>query len=434
MGKTLATRLAALCASLLLTAAAQAQEPAPGADLASLLDFALANNPEFAAMRHEANAASERSTMAGALMDPKLRIERMDVVEPAEQAAPGGVAMHPPGVGGEPLMLARMTRYQLMQEFPWFGKRELRRDIARLETDAAGARASAAWSELAAKIKAAYAQLDFVHRNERLVGEVLDLMVRLERVALARYAGGLAAQQDVIRAQLEQTAMKNELLMLENERRMLQARMNMLLGRAAEAPLAVPREARGMPAAGQLDFAALAQRARANNPQIFAEEARVRAAEKGRDLALRNRYPDFAIAVSSPSWSLRKWEWMLEINIPLQQSSRRAQERESEAMLAAARARHEASASQVLADLAESHAGFDIARRSETLATSSLLPQAELAFQSALASYENGRVEFMTLLETQRQVRQARQSQLRARADAQMRLAAIERLLGEELP
>ncbi len=36
-------------------------------------------------------------------------------------------------------------------------------------------------------------------------------MTRLEKVAQVRYAGGLAAQQDVIRAQVEQTSMRNEL-------------------------------------------------------------------------------------------------------------------------------------------------------------------------------------------------------------------------------
>ena len=424
MARSRTLRGAAVSLALAWGIAAYAQTPTsapapaqmPGASLASLLDFALANNPEFAAMRHEANAASERVIMAGALMDPKLRLERMDGVE--LMPAPEQV---------------RMNRVQLMQDIPWFGKRELRRDIARLETDAAGARASTAWSELSARIKATYAELEYVHRNERLVRQVLELMVRMERIALARYSGGLAVQQDVIRAQVEQTRMKSDLLMLERERRMLQARMNMLLGRAAGEPLAEPQQSRALPAAAQIQAGPLADRARVNNPQIFAEEARVRAAEKSRELALRNRYPDLAVGVRSSEWAIGKWEWMVEINIPLQQSSRRAAERESDAMLSAARARREASANQVLADLAESLAGFDFAQRSEALTTHSLLPQAELSFQSALASYENGRVDFATLLDAQRQVRQARQSQIRSQADAQLRLAEIERWVGEEL-
>ena len=38
-----------------------------------------------------------------------------------------------------------------------------------------------------------------------------------------------------------------------------------------------------------------------NNPQLFAGDARIRAAEKSRDLAYRNRYPDFAIRTRSTS-------------------------------------------------------------------------------------------------------------------------------------
>ena len=124
---------------------------------------------------------------------------------------------------------------------------------------------------------------------------------------------------------------------------------------------------------------------------------------------------------------------MIEFNIPLQQSSRRAMERESESMLSAARARKEAVANQVLSELAENLSGIEAARRTETLATTSLLPQTELTFNSALAAYENGKVDFATLLEAQQQIRKARLNQIKAQAEAQIRLAEIEKLLGEEL-
>ena len=65
--------------------------------------------------------------------------------------------------------------------------------------------------------------------------------------------------------------------------------------------------------------------------------------------------------------------------------------------------------------------------------TNSLLPQAELTFRSALAAYENGKVDFATLLEAQQQIRKARQNQIKAQAEAQIRLAEIEKLLGEDL-
>jgi outer membrane protein TolC len=67
------------------------------------------------------------------------------------------------------------------------------------------------------------------------------------------------------------------------------------------------------------------------------------------------------------------------------------------------------------------------------LMTSSLLPQAELTFNSALAGYENGKVDFATLLDAQRQIRQARQTQIKAQFEAQTRFTEIEKLIGEDL-
>ena len=62
-----------------------------------------------------------------------------------------------------------------------------------------------------------------------------------------------------------------------------------------------------------------------------------------------------------------------------------------------------------------------------------LLPQAELTFNSVLASYESGRADLAMLLEAQQQIRKARLNQIKAQAEAQIRLADIERLLGEDL-
>jgi len=68
---------------------------------------------------------------------------------------------------------------------------------------------------------------------------------------------------------------------------------------------------------------------------------------------------------------------MVELNIPLQQEARRSQERESEAMLAAARARREATANRILSALTEKPLRLEAAQRMESLSSGSLLPQGE---------------------------------------------------------
>ena len=395
-----------------------------GSSVQSLLEHARAQSPELAAMRLEADAVAQRVQPAGALPDPVLRVELMNINNYGNDASP---SLLPWRVGE--------TRYTLMQSLPGWGKRDLKRDVAGAEAKQAAARAEATWAELAARVKSTYAEQYRVAGNERLAREVLDLMSRLEQVAQARYAGGLVAQQDAIRAQLEQTAIRSELIMLDNEKRQLRARLNALLARDAAAPLADPQVLRPLPTLATSDATALAERARASNPQLQAELARLASAQKGRDLTLRNRNPDFQVGVLPTQMRSRitSWGLMLEMNIPLQQESRRSQEREAEAMVSAARSRSVALAQQLLGELAGNLAAFDAARRTEALVRSELLPQSQLTLQSALAAYESGKVDFATLLDAQRQIRKARQDLLRSQVDAQMRLADIERLLGEDL-
>ena len=397
--------------------------PAPGATLEGLLALARERNPEYAGMRQEAQAASERIEAAGNLPDPRLRVELMDITKMGEQSP----SLSPSNVGS--------TRYTFMQDVPWFGKRDLKRDIATQEAQGANGRALGTWAELSSRIKSGYAQFYYLHQSERLTKEILDLMSRLEQVAQARYAGGLAAQQDVIRAQVEQSNMKNELIALENEQRMVQARLNTLLARPPNAPLLPAQQWRPLPSASQMDYGVLQGRLRERNPQLFAQDAQLRAAQTNRELAYKNRYPDFTLGIFPTQYgsTWKDWSLMLELNIPLQQSSRRSQEREAEAMLAAAESRKEATVNQVLSELAENLAGFEAARRTEMTTTSSLLPQAELTSQSALASYETGKVDFATLLDAQRQIRQAKQNRIKAQFEAQSRLAEIEKLIGEDL-
>ena len=176
-------------------------------------------------------------------------------------------------------------------------------------------------------------------------------------------------------------------------------------------------------------------RLRGRNPELFAEEARITAAERGRELTYKNRFPDFAVGVSPIQMGSRigEWEVMFEMNIPLQQESRRSQEREAEAMLSAARSRKDAVVNRLTAELFEQLSGLDAAQRIATLTTDSLLPQAEATLQAALAGYETGKVDFATLLDAQRQIRKSKQDLVKAQVEAQTRLANIERLLGDEL-
>lgn len=413
-----------LTAWLAASGAALANEgTAIGGSVENLLAFARERHPEFAAMRHEAAAATARVAPAGALPDPMFGIELRDFA-----TDDNGPYLLPGRVGS--------TRYTVTQSLPWFGKRDLRREIASAGADEAESRAAATWSELAWQIKQTYAQ-HYLHGVSLRYGrENLLLLDQLEQIAQARYAGGLVPQQDVIRAQTERTALKSELTMLEGESAQSSARMRSLLGGPpANVVLRPPERLRSLPAPAQLDAAALEARLLERNPRLASDAARIEGAEKSRALTYRNRYPDFNVGLASIQSRSRVtgWDLMFEINIPLQQDSRRAQEREAERMLDAARARKEATLNQLRAELRESLATLGAARRVEELVSASLLPQAELTLQAALAGYETGKVDFATVLDAQRQIRKGKEDLVRARVLQELRRADIERAIGEEL-
>lgn len=398
-----------------------ADEIALGGNVDSLLVFARERHPEFAAMRHEADAAAARVVPAGALPDPMLGVELRDFVTDAN------ANLLPARVGS--------TRYTVTQSLPWFGKRDLRRDIATAGADEAQGRAAAVWTDLAWQIKQTYVRHHLHMASLRFGRENLELLAQLERIAQVRYANGLVPQQDVIRAQTERTALQSELALLEGDNDQAAARIRALLGQPANIRLLAPERLRPMPPAAKLTVTELETRLVARNPRLAADAARIDAAEKGRELTYKNRYPDFNVGLAAIQARDRVsgWDLMFGVNIPLQQDSRRAQEREAERMLDAAKSRKEATLNQALAELSESLAGLQAARRVEELVNFSLLPQAGLTLQAALAGYETGKVDFATVLDAQRQIRRAKEDLVRARSTQQLRLADIERVIGEEL-
>lgn len=391
-----------------------------GSNLAGLLSYAREHNPQLAATRYEAQAAAERIQPAGALPDPVLRTELMDITN---QGTNKPASILPSGVGN--------TRYLLMQAVPWYGRRDLQREVARAQALQAEGQTAATWAELSGKIKAAYAMYYFQSGSEKLAHETLDQMTQLEQVAQTRYANGIATQQEVIRAQIEKSGLQSELLELENEKHHTYGRLNALLSRPAMAELAAPEAPRIV--ADRLDYATLEAALRARNPQLQIADAANSEAQKSRDLTYSNRYPGFTLGVA-PNQSgsaVRSWDLMVELNIPLQQESRRSQEHEAEAKLAASTARAQALQDQMLNELSESVAGFEAAKRTEVLIDTRMLPQAQLSFQSAMAGYQNGKIDLSTLLEAHRQVLKARQQRIKAGFDVQLRMADIERLTGE---
>jgi len=413
-------------AALLLLAAAGTAwgQAAPdgnalGRDLRGVLEYLEARNPELRSMVLEADAARQRSGAAGALPDPMVSMELRDVPISEPTLSPAN---------------AGSTRYAVRQVFPLGDKRGLRRGVAEADLSAAEARRSATLVELRMKAKVAYSQYWYATQAHRVTEGVRGLLVDLEQIARARYGTGLVPQQDVIKAQTEVTAMRTELVMQASERRQAAARLNGVLARPADAPLADAEAPREVPARA-FDFAGLTKSVGERNPQLAVQAAQLASATRNADLVRASRWPDltFGVAGIQRGTRLTEYELMVEVNIPWQRDVLRANESEALAMKSAAEARRDAAQAQLQGELGQNWAALDALREQAAILRDTLMPQAQLTFDSALSAYQAGRVDFGTLLDAQRQIRRTRLDLLKVQLEQQMRLAEIERIVGEDL-
>ncbi len=412
-----ALRAMALSILLAFAPATFAQSPLPGADVASIRMWLMANNPDLQAMQAEAEAARARIYPAGALPDPMASMELQEI-------DPDRPTLLPNNVGS--------TTYRLKQPIPLWGKRGLAREIAGQQANATQLERDATALGLFAQAEQAYVRYWHARESVVVVDRRIELLGQVEEVARVRYSLGVAAQQDSIRAQVARTTMQLERIERLAVRRESAAMLNALLGRPADAPLAEPvgEPALGLPA-GSLAHA-LAGLENAQHPALQARLAMAGAADTAAQLQRRQRFPDITLGVGVMQRDDRvdSLEVMLEVDIPLQQRARREREREAVLMGDAARLRVQAMRNDLQGQLGQAWAQSDGARDQRQLIEHTLLPQSQANFESALASYRVGDVDFGTLLEALEAWQGADLSRVDVRRDELLGAAAVRAIVG----
>lgn len=404
--------------SLTGTPVAAATEPVPGGDIASVRQWLYANNPQLRALQAEAEAADARVLPAGALPDPMASVELREIDPDRPSLLPGNVGF---------------TSYRLRQRFPLWGKRGLSRDVARYEARALRFEREATALELLAQAEEAYVRYWHAREAVAVIDRLIALLQQIEEVAGVRYALGMTAQQDSIRAQVERTAMQRERIERLAVRREATAALNAVLGRRADAALAEPA-AQPVLAVEDCTLAAALQRLDGGaHPALQASTAMATAANRNVELVRRNRYPDITLGVGAMQRGNRldSYELMLEVEIPFQQRVRRERERESRLLEDAALARADAARSELEGRLGATWARWTGAREQRELIQKTLLPQSDANFKSALASYQVGEVDFGTLLDALREWQGADLARVDAIRDELLGAAAVRAIDGD---
>ena len=417
----LVTSTLALLAILLVAAPACAEPPvslqAPGATLDEVMAIARRLSPELAARALDTEAAQARVAIAGSLVDPTLRITSDEIDRT------GGPRQN-------------KMLYTVEQEFPLWGKLDLRRDQANADVARSRADTRATEAELIEKVKVAFAQYYQSDQAIRTTEDLHRVVHDMARVARDRYAQGRGSQPEVYKAEVEITRLATEIVRLETRRRSAAARLNALLARPIDAPLARPVKLRALPSATALAPDALMQRARAGNPSLAGREAQIAAAAAGKQLADKNWYPDVMLkagAIDRTGNGPNGYLAEIGLRVPLQWGLHDAQQREAAAQVGAAQARRQAQELQIQGELGEFAADLAGSRKTADFIRTQLLPQSQALLRSGTAGYGLGRVELVDVLRAEHDLADQRIELLSAEFDQQRQLAAIERLVGGDL-
>src|SRR5205085_4523152 len=198
-----------------------------GADLDSLIRYALAMSPGVRAAGAHVEALRHRLGPAAAWPDPVLMLGLQN------QPLGRGPAMLPaqgtPTAGGPDPMTMRIVG--ISQTIPFPGKTALQRSVALRVVDEATATLETARQQVVRDVRAAYYELAFLDRALGIVDENQSLLGSVIRTTEARYSVGQATQPDVLNARVEATRLAETASTYLEQRRAALARLNALLDR-----------------------------------------------------------------------------------------------------------------------------------------------------------------------------------------------------------
>jgi cobalt-zinc-cadmium efflux system outer membrane protein len=412
----------ALLAAGLLAAPAHAQTDTLTLD--EVYARAAAGSPMLRAERSRADAVEAVRRSAALPPDPQVQIGAMNLSLPGLRAdMPASMA---PSV-------------QLMQMVPTVGKPALAGRIAGAEARMARAGADEAGWMVRGRAAMAFYEVWMADRQLAVMREAALLLRTYESVARATYGAGTGRQADVLRAGVEVSRMDADIARMQAMRAAAAARLNAVLGRAADTPIpavAFPALPAGVPSADTLRAWALADR-----PLLLRQRLAVGRARDQARLAGREIWPDVSIGVqygqrSDPEMGTeRMGSVMVGFSIPVFARQRQyAMRREAAAMEQMAGAELQDATVQVDARIGELLAELDRARTLLRLYRTEVLPRAEAAAASALASYQVGAVDFMALADARMAVNRYRQEHAALLAEYGTALAELEMAAGRAMP
>jgi outer membrane protein, heavy metal efflux system len=373
-----------IAAALALTALAPT--PDVRVSLRELTSEAMKNNPEIVAAQKSYEAARQRPTQESSLPDPTISLGYVSVGNPLPGAGLGSQVLSNIGV-------------MFSQELPYPGKLKLHGEIASKEAEATFEQYQAVQLGVISRLKQAYYRLQYTYAASDLLIRYRNLLKALVSVTDARYSVGKAAQQDVFKAQIQSSILETRLVKLEQQRLSSEAEIDSVLNRHPGVTVGRPEDAQPKELAVTLDelYATAAQ----NSPMLRRDQKMIERSELAVNSARKEYYPDVTLSggyFNQGSMS-PMYQFQASLKAPIYfWRKQRAGVNEQVSMLSQTRRTYEATDQSLHFRIKDDYTMAQASSKLMKLYQQTVVPQGNLAFESSLATYETGAVDFLSVL------------------------------------
>jgi outer membrane protein TolC len=320
---------------------------------------------------------------------------------------------------------------KLAQAFPYPGKLDGRSSLAKEQ---------ARWFEsvyqdnhyqIARKVKDAWYRLYLKGRAIAVTERNMALVDDIIRLTEVRYETGSGLQQDVLKAQVQKSRLMERLMALRQQQFAVQSELSRLLGRNSDDVFVVPEKLDLVEP--DISLEALQLAGSEKRPMASAYRSLIARYRHQDRLAKLNDYPDMNLWAS---WRFRDDDLPdggtdfvsagISVTLPVYREKRRAEKAEALAGMRMAERQAVSFRNNVAEKIRTAYSRMEETRQQTELYSEGIIPQTSQSLQSALSSYQVGKVAFMSLLDSLMTTYQAEMEYYRVSTEYMRSLAWLE--------
>ncbi|MDD3559324.1 MAG: TolC family protein [Melioribacteraceae bacterium] len=395
--------------------------------LENLIDKAIELNPNIKMLQAKLEATKTRPAQNSNLPDPVLSVGATNL--PVNSFS----------FTQEP-MTGKMV--SLSQAFPFPGKLSTASEVFEQDIEVVRQEIEEEKNRLRLKVADAYFQLTFVREKIRLTKATKELLRTIKEVVQTKYEVNDASQQNIFKIELELTKLEENLSDLYSQEIIAQSEINILLFRESDYSV----ETAGLDSFyvyEPFSSDSLLQKAKINKPVLSQIELMQDKAVKMEELSEYEFYPDFNLTlqysqrdeISKTNTDLNDFfSIILGIKLPINYGDKKsAKVNEAVALQQLYNEQYQGNLQMLRVSIEASLSKLSSLLERENLIENASLIQAQENFNSALASYQVNKVDFINVTDALNKLLNLQIDLYKIRSDYYREIAQVEYLTGSNL-